>query len=179
MKFLIVLITAFFITVIAGAQHSDSPAGHVNIGIKAGVNIFNIYNDNSTNYDPLVGYHFGLLGHIHINSQFAFQPEIVYSAQGAKFSEDTGYNLGYINIPVLLQYMFDNGFRLQAGPQAGFLISAKTINNGNTTDHKDDLKPIDLGVSIGASYIYPPSGIGVDLRYNVGFSNINKNSSVN
>ena len=75
--------------------------------------------------------------------------------------------------------MFDNGFRLQAGPQAGFLISAETKNNGTSTDHKDDLKPIDLALSIGASYIYPPTGVGVDARYNMGLSNINENSSVN
>lgn len=46
MKFLLVLITAFF-TVSAGAQHSSSPEGHINIGIKGGVNIFNVYDDNS------------------------------------------------------------------------------------------------------------------------------------
>ena len=92
---------------------------------------------------------------------------------------DTKYNLDYINVPVLFQYMFDNGFRLQAGPQVGFLISAKSKNNDNTTDIKDDLKPIDFGVSIGASYVFPPTGFGIDARYNLGLSNINKKSTVN
>ena len=41
--------------------------------------------------------------------------------------------------------MLDNGFRLQAGPQAGFLLSA---------DNKDDLNPIDFGVSIGAAMLF-------------------------
>ena len=179
MKFLIGLMTAILITGIASAQHGNTPAGHVNIGIKGGVNLYNVHNDNNTKYDPRTGYHFGLLGHIHFNNQFAIQPEIVYSAQGAKIEMDTKYNLDYINVPVLFQYMFDNGFRLQAGPQVGFLISAKSKNNNNTTDNKDNLKPIDFGVSIGASYVFPPTGFGIDARYNLGLSNINKNSAVN
>jgi hypothetical protein len=75
--------------------------------------------------------------------------------------------------------MFDNGFRLQAGPQLGFLTSAKSKNNNNITDNKNDLNPIDFGVSIGASYVFPPTGFGIDARYNLGLSNINKNGTVN
>ncbi|MBK7095314.1 MAG: PorT family protein [Saprospiraceae bacterium] len=113
---------------------------------------------------------------------FAFQPEIVYSTQGAKYkinSVDTKYNLDYINIPLLFQYMFDNGFRIQAGPQVGFLLSAKSKYNNSTIDNKNDLKPIDLSVSIGIGYIFPPSGFGIDARYNQGISNINKNDTGN
>jgi len=181
MKYLIGLMTAILITGIASAQHGNSPAGHINIGIKGGVNVYNVHDDNSSTYDPRVGYNFGLLGHIHFNSEFAFQPEIVYSAQGAKYKIEnvtTKYNLDYINIPLLFQYMFDNGFRLHAGPQVGFLISAKSKNDNNTIDNKNNLKPIDIGVSIGASYIFPPTGFGIDARYNLGLTNINKNSNV-
>jgi hypothetical protein len=182
MKFLIGLMTAILMTGIASAQHGNSPAGHVNLGIKGGVNVYNIHNDDNTKYDPRIGYHFGLLGHIHFNKHFAFQPEIVFSAEGAKSKENNGspkLNLDYINVPVLFQYMFDNGFRLQAGPQAGFLVSAQAKNSSNSTDIKNDLKPIDFGASIGISYVFPPTGFGVDARYNLGLSNINKNSSAN
>jgi len=178
MKYLIGLMTAVLITVVASAQHANSPAGHVNLGIKGGVNVFNVHNDNDIKYDSKAGFHFGLLGHIHFDSQFAIQPEMVFSAQGAKIG-DTKYNLNYVNVPVMFQYMFDNGFRIQAGPQAGFLISARSKNGNNTIDNKDDLKPIDFGLSIGASYIFPPTGFGIDARYNFGLSNINKTGTVN
>jgi hypothetical protein len=180
MKFLIGLFTAILITGIASAQHGNSPSGHVNLGIKAGANVYNIHNDDNTKYGQRTGYNFGLLGHIHFNSQFAVQPEIVFSTQGATIDNgNTKYNLDYINVPVLFQYMFDNGFRLQAGPQVGFLISAKSKSNNNITDFKNDFNPIDFGVSIGASYVVPSTGFGIDARYNFGLSNINKNSSVN
>jgi len=178
MKFLIGLMTAILITGVASAQHGNAPAGHISLGIKGGVNVYNVHNDDNTKYDPRTGYHFGLLGHIHFDSHFAVQPEIVFSAQGAKIV-DTKYNLDYINVPVLFQYMFDNGFRIQAGPQVSFLVSAKSKLNNNTTDNKDNLKPIDFGLSIGASYVVPSTGFGIDARYNHGLSNINKNSAVN
>jgi hypothetical protein len=181
MKFLFGLMTALMITSIASAQHSDSPAGNVNIGIKGGVNVYNIKNSNDVKYDPRFGLHFGLLGHIHLNSRLALQPELVYSTQGAKTkigSDNMMYNLDYINVPLLLQYMFDNGFRLQAGPQLGFLIRAKTKVNDTTVDIKDELKPIDVGLSVGASYVFPPTGFGLDARYNFGLSSINKESNV-
>ena len=178
MKFLTGLMTAILITGVASAQHGNAPAGHVSLGIKGGVNVYNVHNDNDTKYDSKAGFHFGLLGHIHFDSNFAIQPEIVYSAQGAK-NGDTKYNLDYLNVPVLFQYMFDNGFRIQAGPQLGFLISAKSKNNNDNTDIKDYYKPIDFGASIGASYVFPPTGFGIDVRYNLGLSNINKDSDVN
>jgi len=178
MKFLTGLMTAILITGVASAQHGNAPAGHVSLGIKGGVNVYNVHNNNDTKYDSKAGFHFGLLGHIHFDSNFAIQPEIVYSAQGAK-NGDTKYNLDYLNVPVLFQYMFDNGFRIQAGPQLGLLISAKSKNNNDNTDIKDYYKPIDFGASIGASYVFPPTGFGIDVRYNLGLSNINKNSEVN
>jgi hypothetical protein len=182
MKILIVLATAFLFTGIASAQHGNSPAGHVNIGIKGGVNLYSIHNDNNIKYDPRVGYHFGLLGHIHLNEHFAIQPEIVYSAQGATYKPlnvTTKYNLDYLNVPVLFQYMFDNGLRLQAGPQVSFLIGAKSKTNSTTIDIKNDFNPIDIALSMGASYVFPPTGFGIDARYNLGLGNINKNGTVN
>lgn len=176
MKFLFVLMTAFFITGAASSQNINAPAGHVSIGIKGGVNVYNIHNDNSTTYDSKVGFNLGVLGHIHVTKHFAIQPEIEYSAQGAKSTTGNGsIKLNYVNVPVLFQYMWDNGFRLQAGPQAGFLVSAKSKINDNSVDIKNNYKPLDLGVSFGAGYIHPTTGIGIDARYNLGLSNINKN----
>lgn len=181
MKLLFALLTAILITSAAVAQHGNTPKGHLSLGIKGGLNLYNINNDNDLEYDYKVGYHFGLLGHIHINRYFAVQPEVVYSLQGAKYKVNdvtTDLNLSYINVPVLLQYMFDNGLRLQAGPQLGLLIAAKSKAGNTTTDYKENLKPIDLALSIGAGYIFPPVGLGIDLRYNHGLTNINDSGDV-
>lgn len=165
-----------FITIFLFAAGTLS-AQHTNIGIKGGLNSYNIESDNGSGLDSKIGLNVGLLGHIHLNSQYAFQPEIVYSMQGAK-SGNTDINLDYINVPLLAQYMFDNGFRIQAGPQVGFLLSAEAENGNSTTDIKDDFNSVDLGLSFGVSYVHPPTGFGVDARYNLGVSNISDNSNV-
>ena len=156
-------------------------AQHVNIGIKGGLNLYNVNNDNNVNYFTKPGIHLGLLSHIHIDKHVAFQPELVYSSQGAKYNsgnDDNKLKLGYINVPLMLQYMFDNGFRLEAGPQVGFLASAKSENNGVTTDVKNNFKSTDFALGIGLGYIKPSTGFGFDARYNLGLSNINESSSV-
>ena len=88
------------------------------------------------------------------------------------------YNLDYINVPILLQYMFDNGFRLQAGPQVGFLLNAKTEAAGVEVDYKDESNTVDFGIGAGVGYVHPPTGFGVDVRYNLGLSNINESDAV-
>jgi hypothetical protein len=176
MKFyLTVLIAAFMLTATLSAQH-------VNIGIKGGLNVYNIKTENTTAGDSKMGFYVGLLGHIHLSDQFGLQPELLYSAQGGSYKSGsviTNLNLNYINVPVLIQYMFDNGFRLQAGPQFGFLLNAESETNNIKTDLKDSFKPIEIGASFGMSYVNPPTGFGIDARYNIGLSNINENSSIN
>ncbi len=164
-------------TLITGSVNAQ----HVNIGIKGGLNVYSLKSDNGLNYDSKLGFNAGLLGHIHLTKMIALQPEIVYSAEGAKSTSagvESKVSLGYINVPVLVQYMFDNGFRLQLGPQVGFLTSAKTETNNVTSDIKDKLTSADFSISGGVGYVHPASGIGVDARYNLGVSNINKNSNV-
>lgn len=179
MKFLLGLIAAVWIMDSASAQHGDVPAGHINIGIKGGLNVFTINNENNSGYDSRVGIHFGLLGHVHLKLHFALQPELVYSSQGARYTDVNGdtyyYHLDYINVPILFQYMFDNGLRLQAGPQLGVLVNATSVLDNSSID-LNDVKPFDLALCFGASYVVPSTGFGMDVRYNLGVNNINKNS---
>ena len=150
-------------------------AQSVNLGIKGGLNVFNVKDDNESNYDPKTGLHLGLLAHIHLSKQWALQPELVYSGQGAKYTTsgtDSKLKLNYLNVPIMFQYMFDNGFRIETGPQVGFLLSAKTETNDVSVDVKDQLKGTDLGLGFGLGYIHVPSGFGVDARYNLGLTNI-------
>lgn len=171
MKFFLISIITIMVLVAGSAT-----AQHTNIGIKGGLNSFNIQTDNGSSYDSKMGLNVGLFGHIHLDDQYALQPELVYSMQGAT-SGNTDIKLDYINVPLLLQYMFDNGFRIQAGPQLGLLLNAKAEDN-SSVDIKDDFKSIDLGLSFGASYVHPPTGFGVDARYNLGLSDISENSNV-
>jgi hypothetical protein len=163
----------FAMIMVAGA----GIAQNMNLGVKAGLNLYNVSSDPDSESDSKVGFHIGLLSHFHLAEQVGLQVEAVYSAQGTKETAggvEVKTNLNYINVPVLFQYMFNNGFRIQAGPQLGILISANAEGNGVDLDIKDDLETIELGLSFGVSYVHVPSGFGVDARYNLGLSDLTK-----
>ena len=150
-------------------------------GIKAGLNLSRLTGAGDADWRP--GFHAGFLSHIHITPAFSLQPEVVYSSQGAKYpyidNQDLKRKLEYINIPVLLQYNFDNGFRLQGGPQIGFLVSAKDkLGDGEISSGTDNYKTIDFSIPLGFSYL-SYSGLGVDARYNLGITNVVDGSSTN
>ena len=71
--------------------------------------------------------------------------------------------------------MFDNGFRLEGGPQLGFLLSAKT-KSGNVTVTSNGFQSTAVSIPLGVRYL-APSGIGLDARYVFGLSNINANKN--
>ncbi len=152
-------------------------AQNTTIGLKAGLNVANVSNSSGSEMGSKIGLNAGLLAHIHLNPVLALQPEVVYSSQGAKYTVSNGehqLSLNYINIPLQLQYMFGNGFRLQTGPQVGFLAGVKDkVRNVETqTFTTQDFKSVDFSWSAGLGYV-SYSGLGVDGRYNFGISNIN------
>ncbi len=166
----LIQITTLALIMIAGTASAQS----FNLGVKGGLNVYTINGTNDGGYDAKPSFHIGLLGHIHMADHFAIQPEVVFSSQGAKYGDNLNLNLNYVNVPLLFQYMFDNGFRFQGGPQLGILVGAKEDGN----DVKNNFNGVDLGLTIGASYVHPPTGFGVDARYNHGVSNISENKTI-
>ena len=142
-------------------------------GIKAGVNFATTNNSVSGASGNKLGLNLGVLSHIHLSPEFSLQPEVYYSGQGGTVG-DVDVNLNYINIPVLVQYNFDNGFRLQTGPQLGLLTSVSSKVDGNDVDFfsSDDFKSTDVSWSFGLGYL-TYSGFGIDARYNLGLTQIN------
>ena len=152
-------------------------AQNTNLGLKGGLNISTIKVNGNNDWGSRLGFHGGLLAHIHLAPSVALQPEIVYSSQGAKYTVTDGEHslaLNYVNIPVQVQYMFKNGFRLQTGPQVGFLAGVtdkvQDVETGFFTS--EDFETVDVAWSAGLGYL-SYSGLGVDARYNFGLSNIN------
>ncbi len=173
MKKTIISLTALFFMVTVNAQSTR-------FGVKGGLNASTLNSSPSnSSLQTKIGFNAGLLAHIHTsNETWAFQPEAYYSSEGAKSksNNDSKLDLGYINVPVLVQYMFDNGFRLEAGPQVGFLVSAKSKLNNNSTDVKNMMQSAVFSIPAGIGYL-TSNGLGFDARYNFGISNIYKSSA--
>jgi hypothetical protein len=146
----------------------------VDFGLKGGVNFANLKDDANNNTEWRTGWHLGGLAHIHVSRRFAIQPELVYSAQGAEYANDlVKLRLNYVNIPVLAQYMFGEGFRLQTGPQFGILASSDMKSGNTETDIEDGIRNFDFAWSFGSSYLMR-SGLGIDARYSLGLRDISE-----
>lgn len=172
MKKTAIFIAALFVLVNAKAQK-------IHFGIKGGVNASNLNYDNNTNTDSKIGFNLGVLAHLHASKTWAVQPEVIYSLEGASYKTisqgTTHINLNYINVPVLLQYMFHNGFRLEGGPQIGFLVNAKT-KTPNVSVTNNSFESTAISIPLGIGYL-TSSGLGLDVRYVFGLSNINEDKN--
>jgi len=98
-------------------------------GLKTGMNVASITGDDTDNLDSRVAFFFGGFAELCVTDQFSFQPELLYSMQGAKYSESEGYDgkfkLDYLNVPLMGKYYVTEALSIEAGPQIGFLVSAK------------------------------------------------------
>ncbi len=178
MKKLLVFAVLASFSLVATAQEES-----IRFGAKAGLNLSNISGDGTDDLDGRTSFHIGAVVEIPISEKFAFAPELLYSAQGASFDDtilgvevESTTILDYINIPLMAKYYVAQGLSLQAGPQIGFLASAKAKVEGGgvdeDTDIKDNVKGIDFGLNFGAGYQLD-MGLFFDARYNLGLSDIN------
>jgi Outer membrane protein beta-barrel domain len=137
-------------------------------GAKAGLNLAKLkmsVGTISASSDDLVSFHAGLYGKIKTSEKFFIQPEFIYSAQGGK-GDGGNFNMGYLNVPVMLAFEFSPGISVQAGPQVGFLMNASV----DGTDIKSQMNSVDFGASFGFG-VERPSGFSFSFRYNIGFTN--------
>lgn len=166
MKQTTLFVATIFLLVTAKAQQAH-------FGLKGGVNVSQLHFNDDATTDSKVGVNVGAFAHIHASQTWAVQPELLYSLEGAQQTNGNSkvtYKLNYLNVPVLLQYMFNNGFRLEGGPQIGFLLSAKT-KSGSVTVDNNGFKSTAFSIPLGVGYL-ASSGIGFDARYVFGLSNI-------
>ena len=153
---------------------------NITYGVKGGVNVNALqYKDISDEDQAQLSFHIGGLAHIHLNKTWAIQPEILLSREGGKeeYSGSTmKWKIYYLNIPVMLQYMFAKGFRLEAGPEFGFRIGANVSNNGGSeVGATSAYNQLNFAAAAGVSYL-SKYNIGVGLRYCKGLVDVTQGS---
>ena len=176
-----------FVTVVT-CGFSSFYAQDIKFGVKAGVNVATLTGD----VDDLTtrfSLHIGGVAEIPITDKLSFQPELLYSSQGAEVDEGLGFGgvsfntkikLDYINVPLMAKYYVIDNLGVEFGPLVGFLVSAKVDYDGDSgfddesdsEDVKDNYKSIDFGLAAGASYKLD-FGLNFGIRYNLGLADIN------
>lgn len=159
-------------------------------GPKAGVNFSTL--SKVAKAEMLPGFYVGAVAEIKFSEKFSFQPELVYSSQGAKniYSETLSgttvhhHNhdkIEYINIPLLAKYYFTKAFSIELGPQFGLLIEAKNKDEVSTNgvevkqnrNFKHEVNSFDFGIGAGLAYDFS-NGFFVNTRYNLGLSKVGR-----
>ena len=180
---------AFAQTTPTTTSNSSMGMSDVRFGIKAGMNVSSITDDAGLeDQGSRIGFNAGVFATIPVAESFSIQPEVLYSQYGDKYDDvilGTRYSyqrkLDYIAVPVMFQYNFVPNFYLEAGPEFGFLVSAKNklkneTNNNTITEsgnYKDSLNTFNFGIGIGAGY-YFTDNIGITARYVAGVSDLAK-----
>jgi len=73
------------------------------LGAKAGLNYAN-FSGSDLQTDAITSYHAGLSAQIKLGDKFSVQPEIIYSTQGASYTnlnQELNQKLGYMSVPIL------------------------------------------------------------------------------
>lgn len=166
-KVLFLVATAALICFSANAQS-------LNVGAKAGANFASVNGDDTDDLDGRTSLHVGAVVNIGVTELFAVQPELVYSAQGFKVSDEDGDFIGkldYINIPVLADFTIAEGLSLQGGPQLGIVITDEVEEESSGDTVSLDAESTDIAAVIGAQY-RTALGLFFQARYTIGFSDI-------
>lgn len=205
----LILGIAVLSTTLAFAQttpSSNSPMSPVRFGLKAGMNVASLSKDAGLeDQKSKIGFNAGVFANIPVAESFSIQPELLYNQLGSKIEDVNEYtiagvttrnvesystNLDYLTVPVMFQYNFVPNFYIEAGPEFGFMLSAKnkgdrttTVTSGSNTSttnasytddiDKDNLNTFNFGVGIGLGY-YFTDNIGLTARYVAGVTDVAK-----
>ncbi|MBR5639507.1 MAG: PorT family protein [Muribaculaceae bacterium] len=189
-KIAVALICMIMVVGAAMAQ----PEKSFTFGPKIGVD-YTHYWGKDCHHSGQFNYQGGVFFEYRIADRFAVAPEIVFAAQGNKWSDnydiydmETGYVIGeakysqtehvnYINVPVMLKYYVAPSLSIDLGPQVGYCIYSKCSVDDDgvkyTYDQKDDTKKVDVGIGLGLTYNIAKD-VFVQGRYTMGLTKVFK-----
>jgi len=188
----LILGIAVLSTSLAFAQTTEptpSSTSPVRFGIKAGMNVSSLSDDETLeDQGSKIGFNAGVFANIPVAESFSIQPEVLYSQYGDKYDYVVAGNrysyanhLDYITVPVMFQYNFIPNLYVEAGPEFGFMVSAKNKAKNETNNdvlaesgnYKDNFNTFNVGIGLGAGY-YFTDNIGLTARYVAGVTDIAK-----
>ena len=167
----------------------STSSSDVRFGIKAGMNVSSLSNDETLeDQGSKIGFNAGVFANIPVAESFSIQPEVLYSQYGDKYDYVVGGNrysyanhFDYVTVPVMFQYNFIPNLYVEAGPEFGFMVSAKNKSKNETNNdvlaesdnYKDNFNTFNVGIGLGAGY-YFTDNIGLTARYVAGVTDIAK-----
>ncbi len=173
---------------VAQEQQTTAESGlSPKFGIKAGLNLANLYVDEVKDENFKAGFNAGVYAKLPVTRGFSIQPELLYSNKGAKLTYDLPnilggdgeyrFNLHYVELPVMAVINVVKNFNIHAGPYVSYLAGANItrLDDDNNVNDISDLKAdnfnrIDYGLAGGLGFDF--QNLTVGARYNYGLREI-------
>jgi len=156
------------ISIIISISYAQKPDGF-HAGIIGGLVASQVDGDNYAGYNRL-GLQFGGFTKFKLNQDWGGQVEIKYLQKGSKqVSQKNGIffeiKLDYVEVPVLVNYQFDEKMYAEGGFAFAYLIGAHEDRDGyGFSDYTNDFEAYDLSALIGFNYIFNAHFIG-NVKY--------------
>jgi hypothetical protein len=157
------------------------------VGVRVGVNLADLSFSSETEVEDsknLTGLVTGLFVTVPVNKIVAFQPEVLFSMQGTRFSdsgESAQIKLDYVQVPLLGRFRLSSGSPVSVlvGPSLGFRTRARIevpgAPIGFSDEFEDQIERFDVGLVTGVT-----ADVGrlvLDGRYMWGLMNTAKDES--
>lgn len=197
-KYAIAFLLSLGIFQAAHSQDSTEQSLNPRFGIKGSfINAYNTADFNGASNASMsnkAGWGTGVFLDVPFSQRWGAQLGLNYAQLGTKltgyylnlnYSSSQSLKYNYFTIPLLAKYTVGtSGLSILAGPQIGFLLSAKRNDgSGNSTNVKSSLKSNDFSGVGGLEYKLPLHNFSHEVRvganYQVGLSNVIKDISTN
>lgn len=145
----------------------------VHYGIKGGLNISDVVMNDvidayaEDDFNLKAGFHGGVFAGMKLNETWGAWGEIQYSIKGVR-AAGTNINLHYITVPLLFKYFITENFRAEAGPELGYMVTARS-KYGNASGVWNN--NLDIGLDAGIEY-QATATISLGLRFNAGMLSV-------
>ena len=173
--------TILSLALLAGLTSVAHAQSGVKFGLRGGISANTLSGDDDLPKfgNKIDSYSYGLGGLGGVTANFglsdliSIQPELLYNLKGTQINNSKDrLDLHYLDLPILLRVNADGPY-FEAGPQVGYLISAKLGGDTKTRIETRDLQGLSLGYVAGVGYKLT-SGLSLGVRFNGGISSVGK-----
>ena len=112
-----------------------------------------------------------------ISEKFLLQPEIMFSQKGSKSRKNEPYfnwQLNYIDMPLMINYIFDDKIDFQAGIGFNYLLSARFDSGFGFTNQSESFNTVDFAGNVGVEYHFSEL-FSANIRLTTSLVNSGKN----
>jgi hypothetical protein len=175
-------VLALPVTSVAAA---DGPTGGVVIGANFSSARLSDIDATGINAGNKAGLFVGVLALWPITPVVAIQPEVAYTQRHFSVNDTVGSfsaieKWDWIEVPILARvnvwHTGRHAVYVVGGPGFEFLVRAKEEAGGTTSDVKDDVTHADVSIVAGAGISM--GRVGVEVRYDGGLRDLNKNNGL-